>query len=178
MRCMVSSGSHYYNLIDDELIDLTVEQFLGEIPLYTEEQEQTREYLLGNEDTRNRYLLLNKNLKNTIKQEKELRKNRYQMCVKQRNEKEYKLIDSNGKEYISTIPGTLGGNKKLKIYGLLNCQSAKKWIDKGHYISNRVFFKDETTAIEAGYRPCAVCMPKKYQEWKNNEESKKIYLKK
>lgn len=89
MRCMASSGSHYYNLIDDELIDLTVEQFLGEIPLYAEGQERTREYLLGNEDTRNRYLLLNKNLKESIEQEKELRENRYQMCVKQRNEKNH-----------------------------------------------------------------------------------------
>ena len=62
MRCMASSGSHYYNLIDDELVDLTVEQFLGEIPGYLEGQERTREYLLGNEDTRNRYLLLKSNV--------------------------------------------------------------------------------------------------------------------
>ena len=58
MRCMVSSGSHYYNLIDD----LTSEQFLGEIPLYNEGEERTREYLLSNEDTKNRYFILKKNL--------------------------------------------------------------------------------------------------------------------
>ena len=34
MRCMTSSGSHYYNLIDNEIIDLTVEQFIDEIPDY------------------------------------------------------------------------------------------------------------------------------------------------
>ena len=55
MRCMASSGSHYYNIIDDELVDLTVEQFLGEIPQYENGEERTREYLLSNKDTQNRY---------------------------------------------------------------------------------------------------------------------------
>ena len=69
MRCMASSGSHYYNLIDGKLADLTVEQFLGEIPQYENDEEITREYLLSNEDTKNRYLLLNKNLQKTIGEE-------------------------------------------------------------------------------------------------------------
>ena len=51
MRCMAFSGSHYYNLIDGEIVDLTVEQFLGEIPQYESGEERTREYLLSNEDT-------------------------------------------------------------------------------------------------------------------------------
>ena len=34
MRCIASSGSHYYNLIDNQIVDLTVEQFQGEIPQY------------------------------------------------------------------------------------------------------------------------------------------------
>ena len=66
MRCMASSGSHYYNIVDDELVDLTVEQFLEEIPDYENGEERTREYLLSNEDTKNRYLILNKNLQKTI----------------------------------------------------------------------------------------------------------------
>ena len=66
MRCMASSGSHYYNIIDDEIIDLTVEQFLGEIPQYEDGSERTKDYLLGNEDTKNRYLLLNKRLQNNL----------------------------------------------------------------------------------------------------------------
>lgn len=82
MRCMASSGSHYYNLIYDEIVDLTVEQFLGEIPRYEKGEERTREYLLGNEDTKNRYLLLNKNFKKTIEEEKAKRHNKYQMRVK------------------------------------------------------------------------------------------------
>lgn len=28
MRCIVSFGSHYYNLVNNEIIDLTVDQFL------------------------------------------------------------------------------------------------------------------------------------------------------
>ena len=86
MRCMASSGSHYYNIIDDELVDLTVEQFLGEIPQYENGEERTREYLLSNEDTKNRYLLLNRNLQENIEEEKTIRQNRYQMCVNQRTQ--------------------------------------------------------------------------------------------
>ncbi len=84
MRCMASSGSHYYNLIDDELVDLTVEQFLGEIPDYDNGEERTREYLLSNEDTKSRYLLLKNNLQKNIDEEKITRQNRYQICVNQR----------------------------------------------------------------------------------------------
>jgi methylphosphotriester-DNA--protein-cysteine methyltransferase len=80
--------------------------------------------------------------------------------------KQYKLLDKNGQEYLSIEKGTIGGNKALKIYGRLDCPSALRWIAKGHYVKNRVFFKDEKTAIAAGYRPCAVCMPKEYKKWK------------
>ena len=66
MRCMSSSGSHYYNIIDDKVVDLTVEQFLGERPLYEDGKERTREYLLGNKDTKMRYLLLKESLLNII----------------------------------------------------------------------------------------------------------------
>lgn len=72
----------------------------------------------------------------------------------------YRLLDENGKEYSSEEKGLLGENKSLKIYGRLDCPSALCWIAKGHYVKNRVFFRDEETAIKAGYRPCAVCMPK------------------
>ena len=64
MRCMTNCGSHYYNLINDKIIDLTVEQFLGEIPKYELGEERTREYLLSNEDTKNRYLILKSKLEN------------------------------------------------------------------------------------------------------------------
>lgn len=30
----------------------------------------------------------------------------------------YKLLDENGKEYLSEEPGTIGGHRKLKYYNL------------------------------------------------------------
>ena len=47
-------------------------------------------------------------------------------------EKLYKLVNENGEEYLSSIPGTLGGNKRLKIYGRLDCPSALRWIEQGY----------------------------------------------
>lgn len=163
MRCITPFGSHYYNLIDNQLIDLTVEQFSGEIPQYENSEERTREYLLSNEDTKNRYEKLLYNLKQS---------------TRQFQGKKFKLIDCNRQEYLSDIPGTLGGNKKIKIYGRLDCPSAKKWIEKGYYISNRVFFENEDIAVAAGYRPCAICMPNEYKKWKNNQKTKRLRIEK
>lgn len=75
----------------------------------------------------------------------------------------YKLLDKNNKEYLSETPGALGGNKRLKIYGKLDCPSALRHINRGFYIKQRVFFKDENTAISAGYRPCGACMRDNYK---------------
>ena len=82
------------------------------------------------------------------------------------DKKKYHLIDSNGKTYASDTPGTLGGHCKLKIYGRLDCPSALRYIAKGQYVKYRVFFKDEETAIAAGYRPCGVCMKEAYAKCK------------
>lgn len=84
MRCMAYNGSHYYNMIDDELIDLTVEQFLGRIPDYEHGEERTREYLLGNEDTKSRYMQLKDNLQKVLDETEVVRRNRYRRCVNQR----------------------------------------------------------------------------------------------
>lgn len=56
---------------------------------------------------------------------------------------------------------TLGGYRKNKIYGLLNCNSGKRMKTE-----NRVFFTNEQEAIAAGYRPCGNCMPAQYKQWK------------
>ncbi|RYU95665.1 Ada metal-binding domain-containing protein [Emticicia agri] len=56
----------------------------------------------------------------------------------------------------------LGGNKNLKIYGRIDCTTGKRM-----KVENRVFFENETEAINSGYRPCAVCMRKEYLLWKN-----------
>lgn len=80
---------------------------------------------------------------------------------------EFRLIGPDGKSYISQTKGKFGGHKKLKIYGRLDCPSALRWIAKGHYVNQRVFFATEEDAISAGYRPCAVCMKAEYKKWKN-----------
>jgi Metal binding domain of Ada len=80
--------------------------------------------------------------------------------------KGYRLIGVDGREYLSPTPGTLGGHRRTKGYGRLDCPVALRWIARGHYVRHRVFFADEETAIAAGYRPCAVCMPEAYASWK------------
>jgi hypothetical protein len=39
---------------------------------------------------------------------------------------------------------------------------------RGQYAPHRVFFADEPTAVAAGYRPCAVCLPDRYARWKGD----------
>jgi hypothetical protein len=78
----------------------------------------------------------------------------------------YRLIGADGVEYESETPGTLGGHRRNKIYGRLDCAGAARWIAKGHYVKHRVFFADEATAVAAGYRPCARCLPEAYAAWK------------
>ncbi len=80
--------------------------------------------------------------------------------------KPYFLTSSQNLQQLSAEPGSLGGHKKLKIYGRLDCPSAKRFLAKGQYAQHRVFFSDETTAISAGYRPCGVCMKEAYRKWK------------
>jgi hypothetical protein len=87
-------------------------------------------------------------------------------CAVSRHVKEYRLIGADGREYRSTTPGTLGGHRRTRGYGRLDCPVALRWIARGHYVKHRVFFADEATAIAAGYRPCAVCMPEAYAAWK------------
>ena len=78
----------------------------------------------------------------------------------------FRLIGADGREVLSATPGTLGGHRKNKIYGRLDCAGAARWIAKGHYVRQRVFFADEPTAIAAGYRPCAGCLPAEYRAWR------------
>lgn len=82
------------------------------------------------------------------------------------------LMGSDGKPYESSEPGQFGGHRRLKIYGRLDCPSANRAIAKGQYVKNRVFFKDEKTAIEAGYRPCGICLPEAYKRWKEQKKDK------
>lgn len=53
-----------------------------------------------------------------------------------------------------------GGNKKLKIYGTLQCKLGKRMKQK-----NRVFFISENEAVKNGFRPCGHCMKLQYKKW-------------
>ncbi len=79
----------------------------------------------------------------------------------------YALINADGRPYPSPTKGTIGGHKASKIFGSLDCPSALRAIARGGYVSQRVFFADPATATKAGYRPCAICRPDAYREWKN-----------
>jgi Metal binding domain of Ada len=80
--------------------------------------------------------------------------------------KTFTLIGPNGQPYRSPKPGSLGGHRRSRIYGRLDCRAALQALARGGYVQHRVFFLDEATAVAAGYRPCAVCLPEKYAAWK------------
>ncbi|MBW0274684.1 metal-binding protein [Nocardia sp. MH4] len=79
----------------------------------------------------------------------------------------YVLLDRAGRPFRSASAGRWGGHRRSKIYGRLDCPSARRAIARGGYVCHRVFFADETTAVAAGYRPCAVCCPDRYRAWRN-----------
>jgi hypothetical protein len=80
--------------------------------------------------------------------------------------KTWELIGSDSQPYASTQPGTLGGHRRSRIFGCLNCPAALRAIARGGYVTHRVFFLTEEHARAAEYRPCAVCLPIAYAIWK------------
>jgi methylphosphotriester-DNA--protein-cysteine methyltransferase len=79
----------------------------------------------------------------------------------------YRLIGRDGVEVLSTTPGVLGGHRRTRVYGRLDCPIALSLIERGFDVRrNRVFFADEVTAVAAGYRPCGACMREEYRRWK------------
>ena len=78
----------------------------------------------------------------------------------------YVLLGVDRSPYRSPTPGQFGGHRRNRIYGRLDCRAALRAISNGGYVTHRVFFADEPTAVAAGYRPCAVCMPEAYHIWK------------
>jgi methylphosphotriester-DNA--protein-cysteine methyltransferase len=85
----------------------------------------------------------------------------------------FTLVGRDGRPYHSETSATLGGHRRGRLYGRLDCPSALRAIARGGYVANRVFFPDEATAIAAGYRPCAVCLPGRYQNWKRYNAMRK-----
>jgi methylphosphotriester-DNA--protein-cysteine methyltransferase len=80
------------------------------------------------------------------------------------------LLGADGQSYESGQPGMLGGHRRQRIYGRLDCPAALRSIARGGahgpYVRQRVFFADEAAARAAGYRPCAVCLRQQYRAWK------------
>ena len=69
---------------------------------------------------------------------------------------------------MSDVPGQLGGHRGTKVYGRFDCPAALRALAKGDtYRRHRVFFVDEPTAIAAGFRPCARCLPQRYKLWRD-----------
>jgi len=79
-------------------------------------------------------------------------------------EKTYTLLGADGQPYQSPAKGRWGGHRRTKVYGRLDCPSALRAIERGGYTRHRVFFKDQETAIAAGYRPCAICCKDRYRD--------------
>lgn len=86
-----------------------------------------------------------------------------------RSHGDYVLIGANGRPRRSTVPGMLGGHRRSRIYGRLDCPVALRAIARGGYRVHRVFFADAVTARAAGYRPCAVCLSQEYRRWRTAE---------
>ena len=76
------------------------------------------------------------------------------------------LVGPEGAAGESPVPGALGGHRRTRIYGRLDCRAARRAIARGGYVDHRVFFAEAANAEAAGYRPCAVCLPERYAAWR------------
>ena len=86
----------------------------------------------------------------------------------------WKLLGRARVPYESIRPGKFGGHRGTHIYGRLDCPAALRAIARGGYVKHRVFFRDAAMARAAGYRPCAVCLPKEYAQWKARVKPKAV----
>jgi Metal binding domain of Ada len=89
-----------------------------------------------------------------------------------RRGKLHTLLGPDRRPYPSQTPGRYGGYRPRRLYGRLDCPSALRAITRGGYVRQGVFFADEATAIAAGYRPCAVCLPAQHAAWKASREGR------
>jgi hypothetical protein len=80
--------------------------------------------------------------------------------------KTYTLLDGDRRPYETTVKGLLGGHRRNRVYGRLDCAAAARALAAGGYVADRVFFADEATALAAGFRPCAACLPERYRAWR------------
>lgn len=78
----------------------------------------------------------------------------------------YVLLGADGLPHASPSPGRIGGHRRSRVYGRLDCPAALRALAAGGYVRHRVFFADATTARAAGFRPCAVCLPEDHRGWR------------
>ena len=78
----------------------------------------------------------------------------------------WRLVGADGQSVGSPTRGLLGGHRAGRRYGRLDCPAALAALALGGYAAERVFFADEATAVAAGYRPCARCLPDAYRRWR------------
>jgi hypothetical protein len=52
----------------------------------------------------------------------------------------FTLTDAAGRLYESPTPGQLGGHRRGKLYGRLDCPAALRAVARGGYVQHRVFF--------------------------------------
>jgi methylphosphotriester-DNA--protein-cysteine methyltransferase len=70
------------------------------------------------------------------------------------------ISDNDLRQKIRSEEICFGGNRKLNIYGTLQCKSGKRMKRE-----NRAFFLSEEEAIKEGFRPCGHCMKTAYKKW-------------
>ena len=75
--------------------------------------------------------------------------------------KTYRLLGRDGVFFDSAVKGALGGHRRTKVYGRLDCPTALRHVANGTYAKSRVFFACEEDAQAAGYRPCGHCMKRR-----------------
>lgn len=75
--------------------------------------------------------------------------------------KTFRLVGRDGVVFNSPGKGLFGGNRRTKVFGRLDCPTALRYLARGTYAKNRVFFACEDDATAAGYRPCRHCMERR-----------------
>ena len=84
----------------------------------------------------------------------------------------YTLLGADGRPYQSAEKGLLGGHRRTRVYGRLDCPVALSLLRRGFEPRHRVFFADEETAIAAGFRPCGACLRDRYRSWRVRQAAK------
>lgn len=72
----------------------------------------------------------------------------------------FKLLGSDGKEYLLETPGTLGGNTERKVYGRLDCPTSLSSVKRfpGSYEKSRIFADEKQPLPQDTVRAVIVCV--------------------